>query len=355
MKLFSLWCNNIISIDIGSFETKIIQGVKEKENINIKKAFCIETPIEAYKNGYIKNKSELINVINEELKKNKIKTAPCYLSIKSTSIITREIDLPVLDNKEIDGLLKYQLPEYLPMDYSKYMVQHKVINKSMDNDKEKLNVMVVAIPKDMVDMHYDFVRELGLKPAVLDYQPNCAWKLFTFSNCINDIIDTTGKTIAAIDLGYDSTNVTIINKGKIQATRVIDMGGITLDNNTTSLIAVTRDELVSLKSNIEDVNLIDDGFTDYNRYVNIIRTSIEGIIGRIDRIFKFYLSKDINNEIETLVLYGGLSNINGVDKLFSNYFGIPTIVLNKLNKINSIIDFNKYINCIGSLIRDDEV
>lgn len=355
MKPFSIWNNNVISIDLGSYETKAVQGSRRRNEIKINKAFSFDTPKDAYMNGYIRNQHALIDAIKDALNRNSIKSGICCLSIKSTAIITREIAFPVLESKEIEGLLKYQLPEHLPMDYSKYIIQHKIIDKFIDIDKEKLNVLVVAIPKDMVDMHYDLARELGLKPSILDYQPNCVWKFFKFIKTINESFEPSQTTIAAIDLGYDSTNVTIINKGVIQTTRTIDMGGITLDNNTTSLIAVTKDELLPLKSDIEDVSMVEEGFSDYNRYVNIIKTSIESIISKIDRIFKFYLSKDINNEIGKLVLYGGLSNIKGVDKLFFNYFGIPTIVLNSVDGISFSSDLNKYINCIGTLMRDDEV
>jgi len=355
LKRFLLWKNGIISLDLGSFEIKVVQGSRRRDDIKINKAFSFDTPKDAYLNGYIRNGHALIDAIKDALNFNKIKSGVCCLSIKSTAIITREIAFPVLGSKEIDGLLKYQLPEYLPMDYSKYIIQHKIIDKFKDADKEKLNVLVVAIPKDMVDMHYDLVKGLGLKPSVLDYQPNSVWKFFKFINTANECIETSQKTIAAIDLGSDSTNITIINKGVIQTTRTIDMGGITLDNDAKSLMALTNDELPPLLSDIKDVSLVDDGFSDYNRYVYVIKAIIESIITKIDRIFKFYLSKDINNEIEQLILYGGLSNIKGMDKLFFNYFGIPAIVLNSVDRISINSDLNKYINCIGTLMRDDEV
>lgn len=355
MKLFSLLNKNAISIDLGSYETKVIQGNLSKEEIIIDKAFSFNTPAFSYENGNIKNQYILIDTVKEELKKNKVSFATCYLSIKSSDIITREIPFPALEDKEIEGLLKYQLPEYLPMDYGKYVIQHKPIGRIANQETEKLNVLVVAIPKDMVDMHYNFVRELGLKPVVLDYQSNGIWKLFKFTDNINGSIVPSQKTIAAIDLGYDSTNITIVDNGTIQTSRVIDLGGQSMDNNVTSLIAVNSDELNLKKSEIEDVSMVEEGFSEHNRYVNIVKTSMEGIMDRIDRVFKYYISKEADNEIETLLLYGGLSKIKGVDKLFSNYFGIPAQVLNNASKVNLNDDFYRYINCVGALIRDDEV
>ncbi|HHY78567.1 MAG TPA: pilus assembly protein PilM [Clostridiales bacterium] len=348
MSFISLLKNNVISIDIGSFETKVVIGCKKKDQLIIDKAFSFKTPDSAYMNGYIKYNNVLVNKVTNEFVMNNVKSGICYLSIKSTDIITREITIPVIEKKDIDGLLKYQLAEYLPMDYSKYVIQHRIINKFIEEGKEKLNISVIAAPADMVDMHYNFVRDIGLRPVVLDYQPNCIWKLFCFSNGINGKIKIEDKTIAAIDLGHDSTNVTIIKEGIMKINRVIDMEDIKISSKTKELT-------IEKSSESEDIGNLCDKFSFYNGNINNIRTSLESILNRIDRMFKFFLSNDIGCGIDYIILYGGLSKINEIDKLFFDYFGIPTMILNRIEKLNTLVDINKYINCLGLLIRNDGV
>lgn len=189
----------------------------------------------------------------------------------------------------------------------------------------------------------------------MDYQSNSISKLISYVDKVNDNIEVIGKTVAAVDLGYDSTNITIIENGIMQTSRVIELGGRHLDNNAMSLIAMTDEELLTKKIEIDDVSIIEGGYSEHNRYVNIVKTTIEGIIDRIDKVIKYYISKQIDNEIDILLLYGGLSNINGVEKLFANYFNIPTFIIKKIGKMNTIDDVNKYLNCLSALLRDDEV
>lgn len=311
--------NNIVSIDIGSYETKIIEARKYNNMIQVNKAFSMLTPKGSYENGYIKSESILSEAMRDEIKKNKISSKIAYLTIKSTAIITREIQFPLVEPKEIGGILKFQLTEYLPMDISRYEVQYKIIGRVYDGEKEKHNVLIVAVPKDIVEEHYFLLTNLKLKPEILDYQSNSISKLVRFSNVINGNLFILDKTIAAIDLGFSSTNVSIIKNGKLQISRAIEIGGEILDEN--SLINVTR---------------------------NVIIEKLESII-------KYYISKDIENEINLILLYGGVSQINGVDKLFYDYFNIDTIVINNLEKINIQANPNKYFNCISALIRDKEV
>ncbi len=66
------------------------------------------------------------------------------------------------------------------------------------------------------------------------------------------------------------------------------------------------------------------------------------------------MAQEAGNDIQSILLFGGLSGIIGVDKLFSRYYNIPVLLIEKLDKIYIQNDINKYINCISALLRDDE-
>ena len=141
----------------------------------------------------------------------------------------------------------------------------------------------------------------------------------------------------------------------MQTSKAVDIGGLSLDNNAMNLLPLSTEELHAKKLEIADINNVEEEFSDKERYLNIIRTSMESIMDKVDRVIKYYLSKEVDNEIEQLILFGGLSNIKGVDRLFFNSFGIPTEKLNSINKVSLSSDVNKYVNCLGALLRDDEV
>lgn len=352
MRGFSFFNKNITAIDLGSYETKIIEGRQERDSIAVKKAFSFITPPDAYDNGYIRDEAKLADAAKEELRKHNISGSTCHIAVKSTAVLIREIQFPNLGSKEIEGLLNYQLAEYLPMDFSKYVIQHKAIERLEDSGKEKLNVLVVAVPREMVDMHYSFVRALGLKAEVMDYQSNGLWKFLKYAGSINGGLLTSERTVAAIDLGYSSSNVTIISRGNAKLSRVIDSGGFNLDRNISNLVSMGSEELLTYKQGIADVSVVEEGYSDRNRYTNIVKTSIEGIMDKLDKVFKYYASKEPENKIEALLLYGGLSRIKGIEKLFGGYFNIPSAVLENTDKIYLAGDVNKYAGCVGALIRD---
>ena len=63
----------------------------------------------------------------------------------------------------------------------------------------------------------------------------------------------------------------------------------------------------------------------------------------------------MGNEINLVLLHGGLSKINGIENFFSESFNLPCLKLDSISKVQFNGDFSKYANAIGGLIRLDEV
>ena len=169
----------ILSLDIGSYQIKAVEGKETKKGIIIDNYFTISTPKGSYNNGEIVDKDLIQYVLNEEFKKNKIKSKDVYLTINSPSIITREVVIPKVKDKEIENVLGFQLEDYVPMNPENYIVQFKIIGPIYEDDIEKLNILLIAIPKEIVEDHYHLLKSLDLNPLVLDYQPNSIAKLIT--------------------------------------------------------------------------------------------------------------------------------------------------------------------------------
>ncbi|QAT61785.1 hypothetical protein EQM13_09375 [Acidilutibacter cellobiosedens] len=351
MKFLSLINKNIISMDIGAYEMKIVEGRETPKGIYISKCFSVSTPEGAYENGYIKDKELICYLLKEGMEHNKIKDRQTYITIKSSDIISREVILPNVSGEEIDGILKYQADEYLPKDCEDYIIQHKDIKVVEDEEGKKKNILMIAIPKEIVEQHLNLIKELNLRPAVLDYQSNSAVKAINFSDRANNVYNTRAGTIALIDIGFDSTNVTIVKNGIIQVSRIVEKGGRYVDNNMMNFLGIGREELNEKKETMGEIRDIDNEYSDDNRLKNIMKTSIESILEKIEEVFKYYTSRETGNKIDMIFIYGGYSQISGMENIFSNYYSIPSARIDSLNKVFINEELNKYINCIGLIIR----
>ncbi len=341
----------VLSIDIGSYEIKVVEGKETKNGVKVDNYFSILTPEDAYMDGEILDKDLIYYVLNKEIENRKIRTKDVYITVNSSSIITREVTIPKVEEEEIENILKFQIEEYIPMESKDYVVQYKIIGNIYEDNVEKLNILLIAIPQNIIESHFQLIKDLNLNPLVLDYQPNSVAKIIKTNSFVNNTYPTENITFAAVDLGYSNTKVSIIQNGVIIVSRIIEMGIKHVDQNILNFFDYTFEELEKRKLEIVDISRIEEEYDDSNRLVNIVRNSIENLNDRIDIVFRYYLSREIDNKINIILLYGGGANIGGLPNLFSNYFDIPTIKVEFFDSIIFPRDMTRYINSIGSIIR----
>ena len=342
-----------LSIDFGSREIKVIEGKYKKGNVQILKADAIEIAPAIYEDGKILNKTELVKQIKYMLDRNKIKTTAAHAVISSTDILTREIIIPGVSQDEIESVVKYQIADNLPINVEDYVVQYLNQGSIFIDETEKIKILLLAIPEDMVLSHMDVLRSAGLKPEILDYQGNSMAKLIGFNNNINQSYDVLDLTIASIDMGYTSSKITITKNGKIEVARVIDFGMKTLTETILSFFEYPPSQVEKQLRTIRSLEIRDDEFSDEARFSNVVRSTLIDFCEKVDTVFRHYNTRETGNAIDCILLQGGVSNINQINKIFSTHFNIQTSQISTLDRINWEGGLCKYANAIGGLVRMD--
>ena len=91
-------------------------------------------------------------------------------------------------------------------------------------------------------------------------------------------------TVAFVDMGATSINVTIFKNGKLEFTRIIKSGGDNID------YALSVENNMSIKSTeslkIKEADLYSD--TKVNK---VVKKSVDEMLDDLERIFKFYNNK----------------------------------------------------------------
>lgn len=356
MKFFQGLNKKILSIDFGSSKIQVIEGEAIKDYINISKFLSIQLSPDLYEDGKILDNDKLSHTIIETLKKEKInRNLQANATINSSLIITREVTIPRVSEDEMESVIQFQLSEFLPINPDDYVVNHLIIGTTLTEGIEKLRILLVAIPKEIVLNHLSLMKESELKPKVLDFHPNSMAKLLNFNTTINSNYSISGKTIACIDMGHMSTAVSIVKDGNIEVTRTFDIGGNTIYKSLSGLFGLSLDKAESKLREIEDINARNEEFDDYNRILNLTQSSLESLISNVESVTRYYTSRDQKNRVDLILLYGGLSNLNGISEMFSSYLQLETTKLGTLDKVKFNGDLSLYANAIGGLLSREEV
>lgn len=353
MSLFT--SKNSMSIDFGESIIKVVEGKCSIKRVIIEKNISIPVPIGVYGDGIIKDMDQLSYILRQGLSDNSITLGDVYGVINSSKVIIREVIIPKVDDNQIASIIKYQLEDYIPVNAVDYIVNFLKLGYIIDEGIEKLNLLLVAIPKNIIEQHFNLLKNIGLKPVVLDYSGNSLRKLLVSSKIINDSIELSGS-IAIIDLGFNSSAITIIREGIIKISRLENISAKSLiDSLTYFFPELTREEIDDRFRSITDVNTEFEPGTDDYKLIEATKTYINSNLNNIEMMFRYFSTIEIGNDVDLILLMGGLSNIEGIDKLFFEFFNKPTIRLNSLDNVSFNGELYRYANAIGGLIRIHEV
>ena len=345
----------VIVFDIGTSSIKVLIGKFYRNKVVVRDCIIEKTPEGSVIDGAIINILALESVIKKIIEENDIKVKDAICTTNSSSIINREIYIPKVDKSEMDTVIKFEIQEYLPINLNNYIVQYIELGEEEVDGKEKIKVNVIAYPEKVARTYCEFIKNLGLKPYALDTTFNSLNKIVRVSKEINEYEYIDGDTLAFIDMGAASVNVNIYKDEKLDFTRLLKFGGNEIDEALKNKCNISQNAFERVK--FQEVNLID---LEEEGPSAVVRDIIEKWTSEIDRIFKFYKSRDIGNKIDRIFIYGGISKTKGIESYLSGRFATKVRRIKELSNVyfednrDGEASIEKYVNAIGALIRLDE-
>ncbi|MBU5317384.1 pilus assembly protein PilM [Clostridium bornimense] len=345
----------VIVFDIGTSSIKVLIGKFYRNKVVVIDCIIEKTPEGSVVDGTIINTLALQSVVKRMLEENDIKIKDAICTTNSSSIINREIYIPKVDKSEMDTVIKFEIQEYLPINLNNYIVQYIELGEEEVDGKEKIKVNVIAYPEKVARTYYEFIKNLGLKPYALDTTFNSLNKIVKVSKEINEYEYNYDDTLAFIDFGVSSVDVNIYKNEKLDFTRILKIGGNEIDYALKNKCNIPQNIFERVK--FQEVNLID---LEEEGPSAVVRDIIEKWTSEIDRIFKFYKSRDIGNKIDRIFIYGGVSKTKGIESYLSGRFATKVRRVKELSNVyfednrDGEASIEKYVNAIGALIRLDE-
>lgn len=338
----------VIAFDMGSNTIKIVEAMYYKNHMTIYKYVKIPTPKDAIIDGEIKREEELYNKLKRVLKKNDFKGKYGVCTTNSTLIINREIQIPKVEDEEMETVIRYEIQQYLPINLDDYILQSTFLGEEKVNGVDKINIRVIAYPEKIAKGYYNFLMKLELKPYSLDVNYNSVNKYVNIVKKNNEIENETKGTVAFVDFGASFIDVNIYKDEHIHFTRIIKAGGNDIDEILLQNGGFNNEDLEEVK--YKNIDVSDDLDS-----INIqIREIVDEWIEKIEKIIQFYKNKNPGNDVNSIIIYGGSSKLKGMEAYMTEKIGIRTQIkgISKTDfKFNDENESDDYINALGSVIR----
>lgn len=244
------------------------------------------------------------------------------LSIPTSRTFSRTFTLPVKAEKTLSDAIQVEVDQYIPIPFASLYVDYEIIER----DKEKITVVMCAVPKVLVDSCISAVESAGLRPAMIE--PGI--------NAIARVIEHTEEghlTTLIVDVGSAGTDIAVLDNGAIRVTGGIGVGGNTFTLDIAKKLNITLENAHQLKV----LNGLSAG-PRQSKITTALQPSLQRIITETKKVIRYYNERlNDDRKIEQVLVVGGGSNVPGIGDFFTNELVMPARVASPWQKL----DFGK--------------
>jgi hypothetical protein len=148
-----------------SFSTKRLQAIQLNVSKTAVSSFAsADMPEGLIVNHKVADVAKLSVFIKEFLKKSNMHERSVGIILPEFSTFTKTMKLPTLATEELDEAIRWQAQEFLPLPIDKIVLDWKVIERNDHNTE----VLVVAIPEDVLGGFVEAVGNAGLYPLIVE-------------------------------------------------------------------------------------------------------------------------------------------------------------------------------------------
>ena len=357
------------AIDIGSDTIKFVTAEEHNDNINvlaahvekakgIRKGLIVDPnlAINAIKDG-IKELRKLLNINIDKV----IVNIPDYNA--KFMFVTSEIDInnedEVVTSDDVNKVIKSSVYAKIASDYElvtvvplTFMVDGNPIQKPIGKNGKKLSIkgIMVTAPKKNVYSVLSVMEGAGLEVVDITVSGLC-----DYFEVRNNNLDK--KIGAIINIGHETTNVSVFNRGKLMNTETIQLGGINVDKDLAYMFNISvfdartiKERFASSHKRFIALNDVYDVKNTAGEIVRLNQIEVTGIV--MDRLAEILdlAKKQIllltKQNISYIVITGGLTEIRAFKNLVYEILGKDVIIYTE-DTIG--IRNNKFISSIGMI------
>ncbi len=291
----------LVAIDFGTSGIKLVQLAEVAGKLVLKKTDFEELAPEVIVDGAIMNMDALGEALVRLVERSGIKGRKVAFGVSGHSVISKIISLPQMSAGELADSISWEAEQYIPFDIREVYIDSEVIDPNAGSGQ--MDVLLTAAKKDLVNDYIQCLVDAGLRPRLANVES------YAVLNMVDSLYGLpSDKTVAVVDIGACMINIAIATRGKLVFIRDISMGSGFLTEDIQRQFAVSYSEAEQLQSNPTGI----DSNITARKVEELTMNAAKMLVTEIQRSIEFFKAVSAGEEIDSIYLFGGGSNMLGI-------------------------------------------
>jgi len=320
-------------LDISDLSLKIVKLKKRGKNLTLASFGEEKIKPGIIKEGKIKDEKELAKIIKTAIGKvsgTKLRTKYVVASLPEEKTFLQVIQMPRLAEEDLKSAVIYEAENYIPLPIEQVYLDSQIVNPVSDH-LDHFDVLITALPKEIVDPYISCLKLAGLKPKVLEIESMAIARAL-----IKDEVST--SPVLLIDFGATRTGFLIFSGQSPRFTSSIFISSHLFSEVISKNLEVSLLEAEKLKTKYgleEKIEAkIKNAKTEIKRERGkIFEALVPALVDLVQQIKKYlnYYQTHTSHEhlppdgkgVSKILLCGGGANLKGLPELLSLELKLP--------------------------------
>lgn len=306
----------VFGFDLGYNTVKVMQINSSSKQNTITGYGHIEFDPTAVKNGIIVDLDTVAKQTYTLVTKHLVGSLSARrvaASVPVANTYNRILTLPKMDKSDLKQAVMLEAEQYIPMPIQELYIDFEVTHIGDENKESE--VLLVAVPKTIVDSYIKLFDMLGLELSLLETSINAV------SRAVNNA-DRTGMPTLIIDFGSVSSDLSVFDE-TVRVTGTAEGGGETITELIAKGLGVTARQAYTIKTRY--------GLNAGKKQAEILKALdplLKKLLSEIKKMTRFYEDRaSTKRKIEQIIILGGGANLPGLSAYLTDKVRLPTRLL----------------------------
>ena len=299
-----------IALDIGSSSIKMVETAVEKSGYRLINVGIAPLPATAIQNNMVADKDVVVRAIQSLVQNHGVKATRVISAVPGRVAIIKKIQLPEQREEELDANVEFQASQVIPDALENVNLDYQVLDYLEIGNK--IDVLLVAVKKEIINSYTQAIREAGLTPAIIDVD------YFAMENMyeVNYGPEPNGGVVGLIQIGARYTSINVLKHGVSTFTGDLPVGGEAFTEALVRALQLSYDQAERLKvtGQMEGKKSVE--------MEGLLKPTADYLAAEITRTLSLYRAMADEEGSHKIYLSGGSSKVPGLCRVLGERLGI---------------------------------
>lgn len=299
-----------VALDIGSSSIKMVEAIGEKNGYRLVNLGILPLPSTAVQNNMIAEKDVVVKTIQSLIQANGVKATRVVSAVPGRAVIIKKIQLPAQGEAELEANVEFEATNVIPESLENVNLDYQVL--SFLDDGSKMDVLLVAVKKEIINSYTQVIQEAGLTPAIMDVDYFAMENMYEANYEIKP-----DAVVGLIHIGARYTSINVLKNGISTFTGDLQVGGEAFTESLVQALQVSYDQAETFK-----VTGLLEGKKNAD-LESLLKPMCGSLADEVSRTLSLYAGMAAEEGINSVYLSGGCAKVPGLCPLLGEKLGVP--------------------------------